>query len=323
MERKQPYFFGMLDSLLAEAGGVPLDALHRDVDAICRAYEAIQPLADRLGIDRSRPRIAGFSYTHVSTLGCQVKFAAGSEPNVIPVIRAPEEIDALKEPKDYLGSGVAPQRLRTLDELAKRRPDAYCHLDTAEGPLTTCALLMGPGFFMLPYEDPERAHRLLRFVVDSSLNYNRVVAERYGDETGPRTVGICDDFAGMFPPEVFAEFVVPYWEEMYARQKATERNLHSELLREEHLPFLRDLNIAVFDPSADQYVTPELLRDRCPVSFTSRIHTWHIRDNDVSALTAMYRRYAACEPHHISFYMSFLSEEEKIQGLLAVARELS
>lgn len=323
MARRQPYYFGMLDSLLAEAGGVPLDALHRDVDAICRAYEGINPLADRLGIDRPRPRIAGFSYTHVSTLGCEVKFAAGSEPNVIPCIRRPEDIDGLKEPRDYLASGVAPQRLRTLDKLARRRRDAYCHLDTAEGPLTTCALLMGPDFFLLPYEDPHRAHRLIRFVVDSSLNYNKAVAKFYGDPAGPRGVGICDDFAGMFPPEVFAEFVAPYWEDVYSRQQATERHLHSELLREEHLPFLRDLNIAVFDPSADQYVTPELLRARCPVPFTSRIHTWHIRDNDIGALTAMYRRCAACEPYRISFYMSFLSEEEKILGLLQVARDLS
>ncbi len=56
--RKQPYSFGFADSLLAELGDVPLDALHSDVDAICRCYEAIVPLAERLGVKPPRPRLA-------------------------------------------------------------------------------------------------------------------------------------------------------------------------------------------------------------------------------------------------------------------------
>jgi hypothetical protein len=127
----------------------------------------------------------------------------------------------------------------------------------------------------------------------------------------------------MFPPAQFAEFVVPYWEKLYDGLQATRRDLHSELLREEHLPFLKDLDIATYDPSADQYLTPELLREKCPVGFTGRIQSWHMRDLSAAELQDMYRRIASCEPVRISFYMKERADEEKIAAILEVARELA
>ena len=324
MRRRQPFGFGFADTVLAELGGVPLDALHRDADAICRCYDRIAAVAARLGVDAPRPRLAGFCYCHVSTLGARVVFAAGSEPNVLPVIHAPGDIDRLRDPEDPLTQGVVPQRLRTLDELLERRPDAAKGIGHLyEGPVTTAALLMGPEFFTLPYEDPARAHRLLSFCVESALNYCRAVHRHFGESEGPGPAGIPDGFAAMLAPEAFAEFVAPYWDQMYEGLQATERHLHSELLRVEHLPFLDKLGIATFDPSADQYVSPELLRDHCPVPFTGRIQSWHIRENSPSALQAMYRDLASFEPVNISFYQTFLAEEDKVAALLDVARELA
>lgn len=324
MERKQPYGFGFGDTLLAEVGGVPLNALHDDVDAICRCYDAIPAVAERLGVAPPRPRLAGFSYNHVSALGAEVVFAEGSEPNVLPIIREPGDIDKLRDPDDFLSAGVVPQRLRSLEKLLERRPEAAKGIGHRyEGPATTAALLMGPGFFTLPYEDPARAHGLLSFAVESALNYCKSIQARFGVPEAPGPVGIPDDFGGMFAPEIFAEFVVPYWDRMYAGLEATERHLHSELLRIEHLPFLAELNIATFDPSADQYVTPKLLREHCPVPFTGRVQSWHIRENGPKALQAMYRDIASYEPISISFYMTSLEQEEKIAALLEVARELT
>lgn len=324
MMRKQPYAFGLTDTLLAEIGEAPLTALHHDVDAICRCYERIVPLAERLGVDPPRPRLAGFSYCHISTLGAEVVFAAGSEPNVLPVIHRPEDIDNLHDPEDFLAAGVVPERLEALEKLRRRRPDVSKSIGHVyEGPATTAGLLMGPAFFTLPYEDPERAHRLLSFSVQSALNYRAALHAYFGvpSEAGP--AGIPDDFGGMFAPEVFAEFVVPYWDQFYRGLQATERHLHSELLRVEHLPFLRDLGIHTFDPSADQYVTPKVLREHCPVPFTGRIQSWHIRDNSPEALQRMYRDIASYEPVSISFYQTFLDDEPKIAALLEVARELA
>jgi len=140
-------------------------------------------------------------------------------------------------------------------------------------------------------------------------------------ELGPR--GIPDDFAGMLPPKIFGEFVVPYWNRVYEGLNATERYLHSELLREEHLPFLRDLNIKYYDPSADQYVTPELLSKKCPCPFRSCIQSWDMRDLTVKQLEKLYRDKALCKPYVISFSMKEIRELEKVKRLLKLARELA
>ena len=324
MERKQRYGFGIGDSVLAELGGVPLDALHRDIDAICDCCEKTRPVAERLGVPPPRPHLAGFSYCHVSTLGCEIVFPPGSEPKPLPIIKRPEDIDRLEEPTDYLSRGVVPERLRSLEKLLDRCPDAGKSIGhTYEGPTTSAALLMGPEFFMLPFDDPERAHRLMSFCVQSSLSYSKALREHFGQSLEPGPVGMPDDFAGVFSPTQFREFVLPYLDRMYTGLKATKRNLHSELLRKEHLPFLSDLRVEAFDPSADQYLTPEILRDHCPVPFTLRILWWDVHNRTAAELQDYYRYLASFEPISITLHLWALEEEEKIAALLEVARELA
>jgi len=165
---------------------VPLDALHHDVDAICHAADAARPLAERLGVAPPKPHPAGFSYPHVSTLGAKVVFAEGSEPNVLPCISRPQDIDALREPDDYMACGAVPERLATLAELKRRRPDAAGTIGHAyEGLVTTAVLLMGSDFLMLPSDDPARAHKLLRFCVESAVNYTRALTAHFGGTLSP------------------------------------------------------------------------------------------------------------------------------------------
>lgn len=323
MKRRQDFSFGFSDSLLAEVGKVPQDALHFDVEAICQAYESIKPIAKRLGVQPPKPRLAGFCYTHVAALGAKVTFPKNSEPNVAPLIRTPSEIDQLCEPEDYLQAKLIQERLRITGELKKRSPDTINSIGhLLEGPVTTATLLMGSAFLTLPYDDPERAHRLLEFSVRSALNYARAIRKYFGEPFQPGPKGFPDDFGGMFPPDIFGEFVVPYWEQLYQGLQATERTLHSELLRVEHMPFLAQLRIDYYDPSADQYLTPELLRKHCPAKFTCRIQSWHIRDLSVADLQAMYRHLATFEPYVITFCLERLDDEPKIQSLLEVAREM-
>jgi len=321
--RRQPFSFSLADSLLAEVAGIPQRLLHFDVDAICRAYEAIKPVASRLGIAPPAPRLAGFAYPHLAALGATIRFT-DFEPNVVPLLRSAEEIDHLREPDDYLAADLIRERLRLLGELKKRHPNAGNWIGhEMEGPVTTAALLLGQEFFTLPYLDPERAHRLLGFCVKSALNYAAAITEHFGGTIQPGPKWIPDDFAGMFPAPVFREFVAPYWNAVYEGLKATRRGVHSELLRVEHLPFLQELHIEEFDPGADQYLTPELLRAHCPVRFQCTIESWHIRELTCKELQAMYRRLASTEPFLISFSMDRLVDEPKVVALLQVARELA
>ena len=320
----QAFSFGFADSALAQAGGVTLDALHFDVDANFKACDAIKPVAERLGVDPPKPKLAGFCYAPLAGLGANVIFPKDSEPFVLPMISSPEQIDRLREPESYLASELTQKRLALARELKRRRPEAGAGIGhLVEGPVTAAALIFGrQPFFTLPYDDPARAHRLLEFATRSMVNYARTISEYSGAALRPGPRGIPDDFAGIFPPRLFEEFVVPYWNRMYDGLQATDRYLHSELLRVEHLPFLKKVKIEHFDPSADQFVTPELLRDHCPVKFSLSIHSWDIHDRTMQELEAMYRHLASFHPTSISFSMSSPDEEPKIQRLLQVARKL-
>lgn len=322
----QPYSFGFAESLMAKNVGISLKSMHFDVDAILKAYDGIKPLADELGVVAPKPGLAGFGYPHVVSLGAPVEFTEDGEPKAFPMIKTPEEIDALKEPEDYLAAPLIQTRMKIAAELGRRRKDARSrHIGHLyEGPITTAVLLMGHDFLTLPYDDPKRAHRLLNFCTESALHYVAALHRHFNGNAPvkPAPCGIPDDFAGMLPPEIFGEFVVPYWNRLYDGRNATARSLHSELLREEHMPFLRDLNINDYDPSADQYVTPELLRRCCPCRFTGRIQSWDLRDLTVEQLENMYRKIAGCNPSVITFYMDDMSQIVKIKHLLKLAREM-
>lgn len=315
---------GLADSLLAELIGVPQMALHLDIDAMIRAADAGAAVADRLGIDRPAPHLAGLAYVHASTLGCKLSFPLDAlEPGIRPCIHRPEDIDALREPDDYLAAGVVPDRLALAAELVARRPDASDNIGhDYEGPVTTAVLMMGQTFFMLPYDDPARAHHLLQFVTRSAIHYTQALRAR--QQRPPADgAGICDDFAGIFPPDTFAEFVAPYWEMLYAGLGGSRRGLHSELLREAHLPFLKQLHIDEFDPSVDPHLPPETLRRACPVPYTLRIWPSEVMSLPADELVALYRHRATFNPVFVSFHLARLSEEAKIAALLDVARQVA
>lgn len=283
-----------------------------DVEDILKAYKAIKPLAKRLGVNPPIPRVGGFCYTHLASLG-----------TVSPLIKNPEEIDDLKEPEDYLKAEIIQKRIKICEELRKRYPESpkfIGHL--LEGPITTAVMIMGQSFLTLPYDDPEQAHKLLAFCIKSALNYANSISKYFMTpiEHGPN--GFPDDFAGMFPPNIFQKFVVPYLEKIFQGLKITERDLHSELLRVEHLPFLEELRVKYFDPGADQYLTPELLHKHCPCKFQSRILCWQIYNLSVKELEKMYRKISTFKPYIISFSMSRLKDEPKIKHLLEIAIEM-
>ena len=319
-----PYKFGFFDSLAAELTGRPTAALHLDVDAMCASADAIAPLARRLGVEPPAPHIAGLGYVHVSTLGAQVVITpAAEEPYVRPCIKSPADIDRLAEPDDYLAAGLVPQRLKLVAELRRRRPNASKSIGhDLEGPVTTAALLMGSEFFMLPHDDPARAHKLLAFCTHSAINYCRAINAHQGTPLGEH-IGFPDDFAGMFAPAKFREFVMPYWERIFSELGATRRSLHCELLHPEHMPMLEELRIDSYDPSVDQYLPAEALGEHCKVPYGLRLWPAWVQDKSADELVAMYRRFAADRPQYIMFHMHRREDEPKIAALLAVARQLA
>lgn len=322
MISSQAFEFGFTDPVLAELAGVTQRDLHLDVDAIIRAYKLAGELAAELGVAPPAPRLAEFTYTHIVALGTQVTFTE-YEPKPTTLLTTPEDIDNLREPEDYLAAELIQQRLKLAEEIVRRWPGAPLFIGHLfEGPVTTASLLLGPAFFTLPYDDPARAHKLMQFSVTSAFNYARAITRRFSGVEGAFPQGFPDDFAGIIPPKLFGEFVVPYWEQVFEQLNSSERFVHSELLRVGHLPFLKDLRVDCYDPSADQYLNPDLLKQHCPTRFQLRIQDWDIANLSEEELKAMYRRYASYNPKLISFYLSRLVDVPKVKAILEAAREM-
>jgi len=320
----QKYSFGFSDGLLAEVAGVSLTQLHWDVQAIVKAHQAIIPVAERLGVQPPKPHLAGFAYCHLASLGAEIVFPDNSEPKPLPLLKTAEEIDHLQEPADYLVAPLVQKRLELLARLKEKYPETVNSIGHLyEGPVTTAMLLLGEKFLYLIYDDPARAHKLLDFCVTSALHYACTIIQFLGGKPQPGPVGIPDDFAGLIPPGLFNEFVLPYWEKMYQGLMATKRHLHSELLHSDHLGLLSLVKIDHFDPSADQYLTPELLKAYCPCPFNLSILSWQVRDLSEEQLEDLYRVLSFFHPETISFSLCRLSDEPKIRRLLKVARQLA
>ena len=322
----QPYQFGFFESVGAELAGVSHYSLHVDVEAMIKAADAMAPLCKRLGVSPRTPHLYGMSYSHVSTLGVKVVNGPGlMEPSTEPCIHSPAEIDALREPEDYLSKGIVPERLAIAARLKARRPDASAHIGhDFEGPVTTAVLMMGPEFFMLVYDDPARAHKLMQFCTTSAIHYARVIRAREGRPVRSKDQGMPDDFAGMLTPPLFREFVMPYWTQIYEGlgEPAGKRSLHSELLREEHLPFLEELKINSFDPSVDPFLPADVLARSCRGPYGLRIWPSVLLELSTEQLVEKYRYLASFHTQYIMFHMERPSDEPKIVALLDVAREL-
>ncbi|MCM8786153.1 MAG: uroporphyrinogen decarboxylase family protein [Candidatus Omnitrophica bacterium] len=318
----QNFNFSFSEHLLLEIGNINFYQLHFDAESILKAYEKLKEIAEELQVPSPIPRMAGFAYPHIASLGAKIEFPLDGEPKPFPIIKNPEDIDNLKEPEDYLSTPIIQKKLKTLAELKKlvpETPNTIGHL--YEGPITTAVLIMGQEFFILVYDNPEKAHKLLKFCVKSALNYAKAILNHFGKEMEEGPKGIPDDFAGILPPKLFPEFVLPYWNEIYEGLKATERSLHSELLREEHLKFLKDVKIEVFDPSTDQYLNEEILSKSCPCKFTLRIKSWEIFNLNEDELEKLYIKLASYKPLSINFSLDRLIDLPKIKRLLRIARE--
>ena len=329
--RTQRYTTYMLYTLVADAAGIPLRDVFWDAAAIVDAYRRLQGdllsprLREALAPYLRQPALAALSYGHVAALGCALDTPQDGEPRPRPCLAGPDGAAALRDPPDFLQTPLIRERLRVAAEVERLWGGGIRVSPAAgwEGPLTTAVLMAGADFLTWPIERPAAAHALLRFVTESAARYAQAYRTFLGEPWPMRSAGICDDFAGLLSPALFDDFVLPYWDLFYTLVGAERRSLHSELLRAGHLSLLPHVGIEYFDPGADQYLTPELLREHCPVPFQLRILDWHLRDNTPAALQAMYCRFASFEPAAIQFGIERVSEEEKYLAILDVARELA
>lgn len=277
------WYVGSSQGALRALAGIPIREFNLDVSACAETY--------RLGRIRQRevfgdevgqyPLLTpAISYGHVNCLGSELLFPEGGEVAHTHVYGSlAEGVAALQQPVDWLSQGMAPYFLRFRDELQQRFPDEPVRWSFGgEGPLTTAYELRGDGFFTDIYDDPPLAREFLRLVVDSILDFDRTCAGVNGQPfPNPAGSGMCDDIASFIPPALFAEFVLPYWEQLYSGLTGGTRSAHVEDLRPAQLPFLEEIGLSHFDPSISPRLTPKIFCEGCRVPFTWRLGCFHLR----------------------------------------------
>ena len=211
----------------------------------------------------------------------EVDFPLDGEPKPRKLLQGPQDVETLANPERFLECGLMPERRRLWERLRAAWGRERASLPSppataARAPVTSAVLLAGQDFLMWPYDCPQEAHALLDFCTRSAHAFQREYFAELGTQFPVRASWIFDDFAGMFPPALFEEFVVPYWNLWYELAGCERRCVHTELLRPDHLPLLAQCRMNHFDPAWTSTVTPRDIAERCPCDFQLRIPGWHV-----------------------------------------------
>jgi uroporphyrinogen-III decarboxylase len=191
-----------------------------------------------------------------------------------------------------------------------------------EGPITSAVLLRGDKFFLDVLDEPEVAHHLLGVVTQTFINFVRYTRRINGQPEAGNT-GIADDMAGMLPPSLWPEFVLPYWLRIYEELGPGRRSTHTELLRPGHLPFLRELKIDAYDPGNDQYLEVEDvvgLTDHMDVSWN--LYTVRdMLDGTPETIRATYTRSVQAGMRHMMTELCRRIPRSNVEAFVEVARQ--
>ena len=204
------------------------------------------------------------SYMHLLALGGTLDMRSGGEPNVHPFaddIDEALELAKAHEHFDYDNMKEAHDRFEMCAYLQKRFPGENVSSFSGfghEGPVTTAVLMRGSDFYCDIYEEPEKCKELLKMLSEGAGRHANFARLKTGGKINDYAYSICDDFAALIPPDMFGEFVIPYWYtfgDTTTLDKPRRFFLHCEGMTPKHLGVLADANINHFQPSVSPALT--------------------------------------------------------------------
>ena len=197
------------------------------------------------------------AYMHLAAMGGKIDMHGG-EPSIRPFASDIDEALELArkyESFDYSTMREVDERAEMCAYLQKRFPEENVSSFAGfghEGPITTAVLMRGADFYCDMYEEPEKCRELLELIARGTGRHANFVRLKSGGKINDYAYSICDDFAALIPPNMFDEFVLPYW---YMFGDATTLDtprrffLHCEGLSPKHLNVLPNAHINHFQPS--------------------------------------------------------------------------
>ncbi|MHB9032939.1 MAG: uroporphyrinogen decarboxylase family protein, partial [Anaerolineae bacterium] len=265
------------------------------------------------------------AYEGVAALGGELVYPRDHQPmirnqgHVLPEDRVP---DVMPDPWQ---NNRFQLHLAQYHELERRFPGQVVRggLAGQEGPVTTAGLLSGQRFFEACLCDPPAAHRLIDLCTNLNISWYRAEDQALG--THHRVAGIADDYAGLLSPALWPEFVLPYYQRLCAELGPDGCALHSELLRETHLPLLHHLPLVSLNLGENQYLGPEQVARELPdVPFG-----WHLKavsemqQGKHSSIKQRYRELVTCGVKHVLVELTVGTPPANVRAFLEIAQENS
>lgn len=275
------WFVGSTYLALLEITGIPIKEFNLHPKACIEVYRKGRPrIRELCGEDVGLPGVSTppISYGHPNGLGSELTFPEGGEvahEHIYASLR--EGIRALKEPVDFARAGMAPFYLDFRRELQEAFPDEPVGFGYGlEGPITTAYELRGEGFFFDLMDEPMLTREFFGLLTESILDFHKFRSKVLDQPViNPESGGMCDDISSMVPPNMFSEYVLPYWEQYYRGVTSGIRRAHVEDLRPDQLKYLEDIGLSSYDPSISPKINPEIIAERCRVPFGWRLGSFH------------------------------------------------
>lgn len=204
------------------------------------------------------------SYMHLVAMGGKLDVRDKGEPNVHAF--ASDIDEALKYAKahehfNYDNMREADKLYEICAYLKRRFPEENVSSFTGfghEGPVTTAVLMRGSDFYCDIYEEPEKSQELLKLLAEGAGRHANFTRLKSGGKINDYAYSICDDFAALIPPDMFSEFVIPYWYifgDTITLDAPRRFFLHCEGMTPKHMGVLPDAHINHFQPSVSPALT--------------------------------------------------------------------
>ncbi|MBF0277729.1 MAG: hypothetical protein HQM13_08065 [SAR324 cluster bacterium] len=156
----------------------------------------------------------------------EIEWMGDESPKSKHLLQEPEEIDTLEIPSPDCGlNHTRIEWYKTMSEMTGdfdvrlNGEPLQVKLDLTHpgGAIPSAFALCGSNLFVWMLEEPDRIHRLLEITTQSHLQVIEYFAELTGREKG-HSVWAGADIAEMISPQMFQEFVVPYYLQIWKKQ---------------------------------------------------------------------------------------------------------
>jgi len=187
--------------------------------------------------------------TEPSAFGARCRFPQNEFPHAHPVIKSPEEINALVVPEPET-DGLLPFILNRL-KLAQPYIENAGHkirFAVARGPLNIASFLMGTTeFLMAMLTSPELVETLMEKITAFLKNWLRLQRDTFSTIDG---IFLLDDIIGFIGEQEFCRFGLPYFKELFSADVSV-KFLHNDAQCRVSVPYLPEIGVNLFNMGFD------------------------------------------------------------------------